>query len=87
MIILSVDYLPLICAAKKTVFFTMATTYLTAQFVEHRISSIPAAAIQDNWGVERSGQFYQLDLKMCQISSLHFDFQWGSSKYVNVYVT
>ncbi|XP_076463213.1 uncharacterized protein LOC143295412 isoform X2 [Babylonia areolata] len=58
----------------------MASTYLTADFVERRISSIPPAGVGESWGVERGGHYYQLDLKMCRISALHFDFQWPNDR-------
>lgn len=56
------------------------TSYLTADFVERRISAIPSTSFPDGWGVDHTGLYYQIDLKMCQISSLHFDFEWGREK-------
>ncbi|KAK7495942.1 hypothetical protein BaRGS_00012932 [Batillaria attramentaria] len=56
------------------------TTYLSADFVERRVTVIPPAAVPDGWGVDRAGNYCQLDLKMCQISALHFDFQWGRER-------
>ncbi|KAL8606508.1 hypothetical protein ACOMHN_037739 [Nucella lapillus] len=63
----------------------MASTYLTTEFVERRISSIPPAGVSETWDVDRSGHYYQLDLKMCRISTLHFDFEWGSERDEHFY--
>ena len=59
---------------------TMTSTYLTAEFVERRLTTIPPAAVPDSWGVDSGGHYFQLDLKMCQISALHFDFEWGHER-------
>ncbi|PVD23485.1 hypothetical protein C0Q70_16757 [Pomacea canaliculata] len=59
------------------------TTYLSAEFVERHITKLSSTLIPEIWDVEHGGQFYQLDLKMCQISALHFDFQWGKQQSAN----
>lgn len=58
------------------------TTYLSADYIEHHITPLPYASIPEGWHIDSGGQFYQLDLKMCQISALHFDFQWGKERYI-----
>ncbi|KAK2147450.1 hypothetical protein LSH36_552g01082 [Paralvinella palmiformis] len=47
---------------------------LKPEFVERHISSLAQVPLE--WTVG-AGSFYQLNLKMCQISSLDFGFQWG----------
>ena len=55
-----------------------AATYLTAEFVERRLTVLPN--VPDTWNVDRSGHQFQLDLKMCQISALRFNFSWGTER-------
>ncbi|KAK6186151.1 hypothetical protein SNE40_008246 [Patella caerulea] len=56
------------------------TTYLTQDFVERKISVLKT--LQDGWGVDRykTGNFYRLDLKMCQIKDLSYSFEWGQER-------
>ena len=49
-------------------------------FIEHHITSLPGGLIPESWGLVRPGQFYQLDLKMCQIKTLDFSFRWGDER-------
>ncbi|KAK7101209.1 leucine-rich repeat-containing protein 40-like isoform X2 [Littorina saxatilis] len=58
----------------------MASTYLTPEFIERRLTTIPPVAVPDSWGVERGGHYFQLDLKMCQLTAMHFDFSWGQER-------
>ena len=64
----------------------MTSTYLTAEFVERRLTTIPPVGVPDSWGVDRGGHYFQLDLKMCQISALHFDFQWGDERWGGAWI-
>ena len=37
------------------------------------------------WGMGL-GPYYMLDLKMCQIKSLKYDFYWGDEGYVGLHI-
>lgn len=56
-------------------------TYLTGEFVERRIGAL--VSIPETWGVDGGGVYNELDLKMCQIKTLLFDFEWGKEKYAS----
>ncbi|XP_005105872.2 uncharacterized protein LOC101861384 [Aplysia californica] len=51
--------------------------FLSAEFVERHIVSLPNQLIPEPWNLERHGVFYTLDLKMCQLKTFDFDFRWG----------
>ncbi|GFO03192.1 protein phosphatase 1 regulatory subunit 7 [Plakobranchus ocellatus] len=53
---------------------------LSEGFIEHHITSLPLGLVPESWGLERIGQFYQLDLKMCQIKTLDYSFHWGDER-------
>ena len=56
------------------------SAFLGKDFVERHIVSLPAQVIPDAWNLDRHGQVYSLDLKMCQLKSLDFDFRWGDDR-------
>ncbi|XP_071119019.1 protein phosphatase 1 regulatory subunit 7-like isoform X1 [Haliotis cracherodii] len=53
-------------------------TYLTPEFVERRISRL--TTLPDGWKASTSRTLYQLDLKMCQVKSLVYSFEWGKER-------
>ncbi|KAK3781060.1 hypothetical protein RRG08_046363 [Elysia crispata] len=53
---------------------------LSEAFIEHHITSLPVGLIPESWGLGKPGQFFQLDLKMCQIKTLDFSFRWGNER-------
>ena len=53
---------------------------LGAEFVERRMTSLPAQVVPHEWNLERHGQFYSLDFKMCQLKTLDFAFRWGDDR-------
>ncbi|XP_046578845.1 LOW QUALITY PROTEIN: protein phosphatase 1 regulatory subunit 7-like [Haliotis rubra] len=53
-------------------------TYLTPEFVERRISRL--TTVPDGWNASTNRTLYQLDLKMCQVKSLVFSFEWGKER-------
>lgn len=56
-------------------------TYLKENLVEKRIRSLKKCP--DSWQVDyRIHQYYELDLKMCQIKRLSYNFKWGDEKDV-----
>lgn len=48
---------------------------LKQDFVERRTHV--CQVIPPQWKLDPQGQFYELDLKMCQLKDLHYSFQWG----------
>lgn len=52
---------------------------LKSDFIErkcHASRTLPSA-----WRLQDSqGQYYELDLKMCQLKSLEYDFKWGTER-------
>lgn len=54
-------------------------TIVKENFVEKRIRSMKKCP--DSWEVDyRIHKYFELDLKMCQIKRLNYDFQWGDEK-------
>ncbi|CAL1539607.1 unnamed protein product [Lymnaea stagnalis] len=53
---------------------------LTSSFVEHHITQFPGTLIPEEWGLVTYSVYYQLDLKMCQLKSLDYSFNWGDEK-------
>jgi len=51
---------------------------LKQDFVERRCH--PCQVILPAWKLDPSGQFYELDLKMCQLKSLEYEFKWGKER-------
>ncbi|KAI0210934.1 hypothetical protein LSAT2_004275 [Lamellibrachia satsuma] len=49
--------------------------YLSREFVEDHASWV--VRVPEEWGVTDDGNFYQLNLKMCNIRKLVFSFKWG----------
>ncbi|WAR23775.1 INLI-like protein [Mya arenaria] len=48
---------------------------LTQEFVERRCHTCPV--ILPAWKLDPTGQYYELDLKMCQLKNLDYEFKWG----------
>ena len=40
--------------------------------------------IPEEWIVEGGSHFYQLNLKMCQLKQLKYNFRWGTSRYAMI---
>ncbi|KAK3090435.1 hypothetical protein FSP39_011833 [Pinctada imbricata] len=51
------------------------TKNLSQDFVERRLH--PLTHLPEAWTVDLGGKYYELDLKMCQLRSLDYEFRWG----------
>ena len=53
-------------------------TVLKQDFIERRCHT--CRSIPSYWKLDPRGQFFELDLKMCQLKSLEYAFKWGSER-------
>ena len=51
---------------------------LPGNFIERRC--YPCQVQPQDWRLDPQGNFYELDLKMCQLKTLEYDFEWGQER-------
>ena len=52
-------------------------SFMKRDFVDRRVSLVKRVPAE--WEVS-PGYYYQLDMKMCQIRELKYDFRWGDDQ-------
>lgn len=53
---------------------------LKQDFIERRTHV--CQVIPPQWKLDPQGQYYELDLKMCQLKELQYDFYWGKERLI-----
>ena len=58
----------------------MMSAGLSKEFVEPRIITHPTPS--ESWGLDSLIHYYQLDLQMCHLKTVYYNFEWGKIGYV-----